>query len=327
MIQSPEFRSSLRIKIPNGVISTTDKVWDILVASRNGDVENIRAMIAQTPELLYAQYNYTPPIHFAVREGHEELVKFLLDQGALDPSYKIYPFQESLVTIAEDRGYDTIADMLKEYNSDPSKVKYKGDNGEILYDRDEAHATFQKAVDKGDMETTQNMLRDYPGIINDETYFWGEGLLMMPSKDGNKKMVELLLDHGATVPRMSKWARFYYFKHYEIAHLLMERGMSAQHLTWHRVTLLHDMAQEGDLQKVTLLVKHGAMLDVIDEEYQSTPLGLAAKWGREDIVKYLLAEGADPNASGAVWSTPLAWAQKKSFPNIERILQQNGAEE
>ena len=326
MIQSPEFRSSLRIKIPNGVISTTDKVWDILVASRNGDVENIRAMIAQTPELLYAQYNYTPPIHFAVREGHEELVKFLLDQGALDPSYKIYPFQESLVTIAEDRGYDTIADMLKEYNSDPSKVKYKGDNGEILYDRDEAHATFQKAVDKGDMETTQNMLRDYPGIINDETYFWGEGLLMMPSKDGNKKMVELLLDHGATVPRMSKWARFYYFKHYEIAHLLMERGMSAQHLTWHRVTLLHDMAQEGDLQKVTLLVKHGAMLDVIDEEYQSTPLGLAAKWGREDIVKYLLAEGADPNASGAVWSTPLAWAQKKSFPNIERILQQNGAE-
>ena len=327
MIQSPEFRSSLRIKIPNGVISTTDKVWDILVASRNGDVENIRAMIAQTPELLYAQYNYTPPIHFAVREGHEELVKFLLDQGALDPSYKIYPFQESLVTIAEDRGYDTIADMLKEYNSDPSKVKYKGDNGEILYDRDEAHATFQKAVDKGDMETTQNMLRDYPGIINDETYFWGEGLLMMPSKDGNKKMVELLLDHGATVPRMSKWARFYYFKHYEIAHLLMERGMSAQHLTWHRVTLLHDMAQEGDLQKVTLLVKHGAMLDVIDEEYQSTPLGLAAKWGREDIVKYLLAEGADPNASGAAWSTPLAWAQKKSFPNIERILQQNGAEE
>lgn len=327
MIQSPEFRSSLRIKIPNGVISTTDKVWDILVASRNGDVENIRAMIAQTPELLYAQYNYTPPIHFAVREGHEELVKFLLDQGALDPSYKIYPFQESLVTIAEDRGYDTIADMLKEYNSDPSKVKYKGDNGEILYDRDEAHATFQKAVDKGDMETTQNLLRDYPGLINDETYFWGEGLLMMPSKDGNKKMVELLLDHGATVPRMSKWARFYYFKHYEIAHLLMERGMSAQHLTWHRVTLLHDMAQEGDLQKVTLLVKHGAMLDVIDEEYQSTPLGLAAKWGREDIVKYLLAEGADPNASGAVWSTPLAWAQKKSFPNIERILQQNGAEE
>jgi ankyrin repeat protein len=31
---------------------------------------------------------YTP-IHFAVREGHVELVKYLLDNGAHDPNYKI----------------------------------------------------------------------------------------------------------------------------------------------------------------------------------------------------------------------------------------------
>jgi uncharacterized protein len=39
------------------------------------------------------------------------------------------------------------------------------------------------------------------------------------------------------------------------------------------------MAFTGDLQKVRLLLDHGADIDAIDEEYRSTPLGYAARWG------------------------------------------------
>jgi hypothetical protein len=37
-----------------------------------------------------------------------------------------------------------------------------------------------------------------------------------------------------------------------------------------------------------------------------------------------LHNGADVNKSGAPWATPLAWAQKKGFADIEADLRQAG---
>lgn len=44
---------------------------------------------------------YAPPLHFAVREGHEDLVKYLVANGGLDPTYRTYPFLDTLATVAE----------------------------------------------------------------------------------------------------------------------------------------------------------------------------------------------------------------------------------
>jgi ankyrin repeat protein len=74
------------------------------------------------------------------------------------------------------------------------------------------------------------------------------------------------------------------------------------------------------------LLDHGAELDVIEDEYRSTPLGLAARWGRRPLVELLLSRGANPNACGAAWSRPLAWARKKGHAEIERALLAAGAE-
>src|SRR6187401_3521923 len=105
MIQPTELKQDLPMDIGNGVLSTTTKVWDILLASYTGDLKKVKRLAGECPELLYAQYNYAPPIHFAVREGHTELVKYLLANGAHSPGYNIYPFNETLQTIASDRGY------------------------------------------------------------------------------------------------------------------------------------------------------------------------------------------------------------------------------
>ena len=53
-----------------------------------GDLVRAQELMAQRPELATCQYNYTPPLHFAVREGHLALVKVLVDRGAYDPGYK-----------------------------------------------------------------------------------------------------------------------------------------------------------------------------------------------------------------------------------------------
>jgi len=102
--------------------------------------------------------------------------------------------------------------------------------------------------------------------------------------------------------------------------------MNPNHMTWHHVTLLHDMAQEGDIQKAALLLKHGAEINPLDDVYQSTPLGLAARWGNVEMVEFLLKQGADPNKSGASWATPLSWAKKKGHNDVENILKKAGAE-
>jgi len=64
------------------------------------------------------------------------------------------------------------------------------------------------------------------------------------------------------------------------------------------------------------LVDHGADIDAIDDEYRSTPLGIAARWGRRELVSFLLDAGADPTLAGATWATPIAWAERKGHQMI-----------
>ncbi|HEX5153743.1 MAG TPA: ankyrin repeat domain-containing protein [Parafilimonas sp.] len=325
MIQPNELKLNLQMQVGNGTISTTTKVWEVLLASHNGDLQTVKALVNECPGLIYAQYNYAPPIHFAVREGHADLVKYLLDNGAHDPDYKFYPFQESLQTVANDRGYVEIENMLNEYAADISRHKYKGDNGEIYYYRTELQQAFEKAVVKNDLDKAEEILKEHPEFALDETYCWSEGILLFPAKRNNREMIDLLMSYGAKIPDILKWTQFYYFERLDGATYIMQKGMNPNTMSWQYVTILHDMAQKGFLDKAGLLIKHGADLNVIDEAYQSTPLGLAAGWGQIEMVKYLLQQGADVNKSGASWSTPLAWAKKKEHVEVENILREAGA--
>ena len=516
-----------------------DEVWSMLRAARDGDLERVKALTASRPALVHCEYNYTPPLHFAVREGHSEVVRLLLDHGADAATYRTYPFQDSLLTMAQDRDHHEVAALLLEraasrfpvmeglaglldsaqngdldavrqaldrdpdlahvsddtgdtalhraatvgrldivtllldagapvdairadgfrpihcalnrgrkpallagqvagyllargasYNiylaavfgdmpyvrhalaGDPSLANFEetsharpisaaarrndlemvklflsaGSNpslpeagaplGESLWTavyqdqyemaklllehganpntapessgpaimharknpamrdlllsygaREESRpfADLAKLLDDGKLEELERRLKESGVLDHQDQAYWGEGILAGPANAGNREAVELLLRCGAKVPDISKWGRAYYFKHTEIARILLENGMNPNHQTWHHVTLLHDMAQAGDLAKAGLLLDHGADINAVDEEYRSTPLGLAARWGKRDMVALLLERGADPNRSGAPWATPLAWARKKGHSGIEADLLRAGA--
>ena len=160
------------------------------------------------------------------------------------------------------------------------------------------------------------MLEQRRELATDPFTFWSEGVMAGPANNGHREMLELLLRYGATVPDVTKWGREYYFKHYEIAAFLIDRGMSPHHMNIHRTTLLHGMAQLGDVRKATLLLDHGAEINAVDDEFRSTPLGLAARWGQRKMVAFLLERGADQARSGADWATPIEWARKKAHKKI-----------
>src|SRR6478735_5101208 len=101
MVQPNELKSGFPLEIPGNKRIPATKLWEMLWATYTGDIKAVRKLISEEPNLAYSQYNYMPPIHLAVREGHQELVSYLLSLGAYDPSYRSYPFLDSLEIIAE----------------------------------------------------------------------------------------------------------------------------------------------------------------------------------------------------------------------------------
>jgi len=539
-IRPVELLAPRSIELPDGGSVPADTVWDMFTATRNGDLDRVKALVGRDPGLARYEYNYTPPIYFAVREGHADIVRYLLDLG-VDPTMRSYPFQDSLVTIADDRERHDVARVLREHLSrrfalsdevtaildaarsgdvprvnaelarnhklarasnetgdtalhlaadaghldvvnvllaaganvdavrgdgyrpihsalmprrgqttpeerarvfdtliahgaeytifiaavrgdmpyvraalardaslanfedtchqrpisaaahrndvamvrlllehgaDPNLPEEASPRGHALWDavyygyRELTHllvahgadpnamvessgtpmgharkdpelfqllvahggndqpsdkARLERLIDDGDLVGVEALLRANPDLVRNGTAYWNEGIMAGPANGGTREMLELLMKYGATVPPISKWGPNYYFKRYEIAAFLLERGMDANHMSWHRVTLLHHVAAQGDLAKMRLLLDYGAAIDAIDDEYRSTPLGMASRWGRREAVALLLERGADPNAAGALWATPLAWAQKKGHAEIEADLRRAGA--
>jgi ankyrin repeat protein len=95
-------------------------------------------------------------------------------------------------------------------------------------------------------------------------------------------------------------------------------------------TMLHEViARDGGVgvALATILLDAGARLDVRDTLLESTPLGWACRWGRVDLVKLLLARGADPiEADAPPWATPRAWATKMQWPDVVELLEPTRAD-
>jgi ankyrin repeat protein len=98
-------------------------------------------------------------------------------------------------------------------------------------------------------------------------------------------------------------------------------------------TVLHFAAARGGVPNeadcarfAAMLIDGGARLDMRDNLLESTPLGWACRWGREGLIELLIARGApvcEPDARA--WATPLAWAKKMGHAAIERRLRELGA--
>lgn len=87
-------------------------IWKVLSAARDGDLGRLRASLASDLTLVEAQYWYTAPLHFAVREGHLEAVRLLLDNGAnIDYRRGLYG-NDTLLTMATDRGHESLLRLL-----------------------------------------------------------------------------------------------------------------------------------------------------------------------------------------------------------------------
>jgi ankyrin repeat protein len=75
---------------------------------------------------------------------------------------------------------------------------------------------------------------------------------------------------------------------------LLDGGDSPNTANYHRLPLV-EACHLGDLEAVKILVKSGADIDLYDAFYEN-PLFAATQWSHPEIVRYLLAQGAQVNA-------------------------------
>jgi ankyrin repeat protein len=76
--------------------------------------------------------------------------------------------------------------------------------------------------------------------------------------------------------------------------------------------------------QATSLLDQGAVIDARDEAGR-TALMLAVTEDKLEMVRVLLARGADPNAADNTGHTPLQQANKRNLREIAALLEQAGA--
>jgi ankyrin repeat protein len=319
--------------------------YTIFLAALRGDGEFVADALARDHSL--ANFEDTCQhrvLSAAVRRKDVAMTRLLLENGA-DPNLPeegaprglslwiaVNDRQREIVELLLAHGADPNADVdssgtpISQADRDPALKQLLRKHGGHEPASDPERERVGRLVERGKLEEAERILRRHPEWIHADEAGWGDGIMAGPARDGRHDVLGMLLRLGARVPPVSKWAPYYYFKHEATAAFLLEHGMDPNHMNWHRFTLLHHMAAEGEVGKARLVLDHGADIDAIDDEYRSTPLGVAARRGQGALVELLLERGADPRAAGASWSTPLAWAEKKGHEKVAQLLRAAGAE-
>ncbi len=270
--------------------------WGAIVAAAGGDVPALRQLLERNPRLAQAEYWYTPPIHFAVREGHLEAVRLLLDAGAHPEWNGLH--DGSLIQMASDRGHVAIARLLEDTRDRRGIVRAGADHP--------VHA----AAARGGVGQLRRLLDDDPDLL-DAGDAAGASPLHRAVRGGSHETVALLLDRGASLHAFQGASRgvagglwrdlqaidlAIWAAREEpgarIARLLVERGATRD------VTVA---AALGDVKELTSILDANPARIAETRPCGLRPLSAAVLCGREDVARLLLERGANPT-----WPEPTA---------------------
>lgn len=181
---------------------------------------------------------------------------------------------------------------------------------------------------------------------------------------GNVQVIPLLIEKGADINAKDDrgftplhWACLEGNK--EVSELLLKLGADINAQDIEGITPLHLTCEQGREEIAQVLVNAGALVNAVDEEQLtplhlairsknekivellttqrsiiidvkdvngSTPLHLASISGSNEIIRMVLAAGAEVNAKDSTGMTPLHWASVQGDEEAVKLLLQQGAD-
>ena len=279
----------LRTDEPQGAWSCRGtETWAMICACLTGDAHEIEALVRSDPNLVRAEYWYTQPLHFAVREGHLEAVRALLRAGA-DPGFIRYS-GEDLITVARDRLHEDVAIEIQQVLNERAGTKPQ-DHG------------IHTAVRKGDFQAVSNDLTE-DSLLVQRIDSRGCTPLHLAVIANRTDLAELLLNHGADPNALilgddtysaslfrpldlAFWKSLFWQSrpNEEMAALLLDRGSE------YPITIA---AARGDIERVEALLREDPNLANDPLPCGKRPLSAALERGHHKIARILLDHNADP---------------------------------
>ncbi|MBC3870383.1 ankyrin repeat domain-containing protein [Undibacterium oligocarboniphilum] len=185
----------------------------------------------------------------------------------------------------------------------------------------DSYADFLFAIRFNDAETVKNFLQQ--GIdVNSVEGERGETILMIALREKAMRVVDVLL-HSPDI-RVAARAKngdtalmiASFLGNATAVSQLIDAGAEVNQPGW---TALHYAAASGNAEVVAILLEHYAYIDA-ESPNKTTPLMMAARYGRAAAFQLLLDEGADPDLKNDKGMTALDFAIELERRDLIDIL-------
>ncbi len=279
-------------------------------AAEAGDIGSIKELIEAGVDVKAKDENGRTALHKAAEKDHFEIVKLLIEKGAdvniadnggNTPLHhaKSKKVAELLLTNganinAKNEDDETLLHPLLQspYEYEDLVNLYISKGADVNARNSEGFTPLDLAVDKRP-KTTVEALREAGAEHGNPL---GRELLNMAEK-GDLARVKELIKQGANIYIKDSWG----------------------------CTPILEAALKGHLEIVKLLIDCGAEVNVVNKETNQTVLHMASKASNSDLVKFLIAKGADVDAIDYWKNTPLFSAASGNKKEIVEILISAGA--
>ncbi|WP_084417804.1 ankyrin repeat domain-containing protein [Henriciella litoralis] len=260
------------------------------------------------------------PLLYAAQEGHADIVRALLENGASINQLNEFSGTFPLLQAAQNGHTDIVCELLE--------------NGASVNQQNEVSGTFPllMASQEGHTDIVRALLEKRANV-NQFDEVAGTFSVLQAAQNGHTDIVRDLLDKGADVNQENEISGTFPLLqaakngHTDIIRALLEKGANVNQMNVSSGNFpLLMAAQEGHADIVRALLKVGADLNQQDETSGTFPLLMAAQEGHAQIVNILLEKGADANQIDRLDGTfPLVMAAQNGHTEIVCELLENGA--
>jgi ankyrin repeat protein len=288
-------------------------------AAKNGDTASVRALVEQKADVNAPGPDGTPPLYWAIQADDLAIAQLLIRAGADVKTPNRYGLTP--IHIAVSNGNVAMIRALLDAGADPNTIDPANETALIT------------AVRSGELEAVR-MLLERGAKVDWAEPAYGQTALMFAVREGSAEIVELLLKSGASINVRTRTGATPAFRPANppgggshgvgiVRSGLPERG-NRQPIPGSMTPLLY-AARDGKLEAVKLLVAAGA--DVNQEEANGiTALLMAISNNRMDVARYLVEKGADLNKADWYGRTPLWQAVEVRNMDLDSATYKNNVE-